>query len=71
MTVGELAEELKKYPQDAIILFDLYNTAYYHDFYTVDEEVSIDRVYSGKGVYEGYVFLEEVEDENNRRNTAD
>ena len=70
MTVGELSGKLKEFPQDATILFDLHNTAYFHDFYTKDEEVSIDRVYSGTGVYEGYVFLEE-DNENNRRNKAD
>ena len=62
MTVGELSGKLKEFPQEAIVLFDLYHSQDIHDFYTADEEVSIDNVYAGNGVYEGYVFLEELEE---------
>lgn len=59
MNVGQIINELKKYPEDLEVMFDLYASKDIHFDERVDE-VSIDKVFRGTGCFESVVFLEEI-----------
>lgn len=62
MNVGQIINELKKYPEDLEVMFDIYATK---DIHGEDhlEEVTIGKVFRGNGIFENIVFLEEVEED--------